>query len=86
METIQKQWFVYIVKCSDKTLYTGITNDISARIRAHNIGKGSRYTAFRYPVRLVYKKSCATKSAAMKRELAIKKYKRQEKLILLKAV
>jgi putative endonuclease len=82
MQAPQKQWFVYIVECSDKTLYTGITNDISARIKAHNIGKGSRYTAFRYPVRLVYKETSGTKSNAMKRELEIKKYKRQDKLVL----
>ena len=75
--------FTYIVECSDHTLYTGWTNDLEKRIRAHNEGKGAKYTKSRRPVKLVYFESFATKEEAMSREYRIKRMSRQEKLALL---
>ncbi len=75
--------FVYIVKCSDGTLYTGWTNDIEKRIEKHNKGQGAKYTRARLPVSLVYKEVYETKSEAMKREYEIKQMSRKEKLILI---
>ena len=73
-------WHVYMVRCSDGTLYTGITNDLEKRIEAHNNGKdGARYTRSRRPVSLVYSEEFSSKSSAMKRENEIKKLTRKEK-------
>ena len=72
----------YILKCSDKSLYTGWTNDIEKRLKSHNEGKGAKYTRGRTPVELVYLEEFDTKEAAMKREAAIKKMSRAEKLKL----
>ena len=77
-----KPWFVYIVKCRDEKLYTGITNDITHRIATHNKGKGCRFTKYRYPVGLIYQEECGTKSVARKRELEIQSLRRSEKLEL----
>lgn len=74
---------VYILLCNDSTLYTGWTNDIESRISAHNAGNGAKYTKMRLPVTLVYKEILETKSEALKRELEIKKLKRNEKLKLI---
>jgi putative endonuclease len=68
--------------CSDATLYTGITNDLPKRLAAHDAGKGARYTRSRGPVRCVYFESAASKSEALKREYAIKKLSRAEKMVL----
>lgn len=77
-------YFVYILKCSDGTLYTGITNDIEQRIVAHNTSKnGAKYTASRRPVTLQYSETYETKSLALKREAQIKKFTREKKLILI---
>ncbi|QGU00214.1 putative endonuclease containing a URI domain [Candidatus Syntrophocurvum alkaliphilum] len=72
--------YVYIVECSDKTLYTGYTVDIEKRIKQHNIGKASKYTRGRKPVNLVYLESFTSKSEALKRENKIKSMTREEKL------
>ncbi|MBU1864127.1 MAG: GIY-YIG nuclease family protein [Candidatus Omnitrophica bacterium] len=66
-------WYVYIVRCSDKTLYTGMSNNVSRRVTNHNNGKGAKYTRSRCPVVLVYQKNCRTRAAAMKMERFIKK-------------
>lgn len=79
IETYQ-DWFVYIVKCSDDTLYTGITNNLKKRIQVHNDGKGAKYTKTRRPVNLVNSFVCASKSEALKLEHRIKKLSREEKL------
>lgn len=76
-------WTVYILRCADDTLYTGITDDMEKRLKAHNSGKGAKYTRGRTPVDMVYRESCADKSAALKREIAIKKLTRKEKLKLM---
>lgn len=73
----------YLLKCSDNTLYCGYTNDIDNRIKVHNSGKGAKYTKTRLPTELVYLESFDTKSEALKREWAIKKLSRNEKLKLI---
>ena len=61
-------WTLYIVRCSDGSLYTGITNDLLRRLAMHDAGKGARYTRGRGPVALVYREACADRSAASRRE------------------
>lgn len=78
-------WFLYIIKCRDETLYTGITTDISRRINEHNSSKkGAFYTRNKAPVELVYQEALPSQSAARKREAAVKKLTRQEKIELIK--
>jgi putative endonuclease len=76
-------YFVYIVHCRDGSLYTGITTNVEERITAHNSGNGARYTNSRRPVRLAYVEPQDDKSAALKREYAIKQYSRETKLALI---
>lgn len=71
--------YTYILRCSDGTYYTGWTNDIEKRVKAHNEGKGAKYTKTRRPVALMYYESFQTKEEAMRREWEIKHLKRQEK-------
>lgn len=75
---------VYILQCADGTLYTGWTMDLERRLRAHNSGQGARYTRGRRPVRLVYQEEQPTRSAAQKREAAIRRLSRASKLRLIK--
>ncbi len=76
--------FVYLLRCSDNSLYCGWTIDLEKRIEAHNSGRGAKYTKSRRPVELVYSEECESKSAAMKREWFIKhKMTREEKLKLI---
>ena len=76
-------FFVYLLRCSDNSLYCGWTTDLEKRIEAHNSGRGAKYTKNRRPVELVYYEECESKSAAMKREWFIKhKMTREEKLKL----
>lgn len=77
--------YTYIVECKDGSYYTGWTNRILKRIKAHNDGKGAKYTKGRRPVKLVYLEVSDTKEQAMKREAAIKKLTRKEKENLIKA-
>lgn len=75
--------YTYILRCADGTLYTGWTNDLDARLKAHNSGKGAKYTKNRLPVELVYFEKFSTKEEAMSREWHIKRLKRAEKLRLI---
>lgn len=75
--------WVYILECNDKTLYTGWTNNLEKRIQVHNEGLGSKYTAVRLPVKLVYFEEFDKKTQAQKREYQIKQYSRKEKLSLI---
>lgn len=75
--------YTYIVECRDGTLYTGWTTDLEKRIKAHNTGKGAKYTKNRAPVRLVYYEEYETKQEALKREYAIKQLSRRDKLELI---
>ena len=72
-------WLVYILRCRDGSLYTGCTNDLDSRLAAHNAGKGAKYTASRRPVKVVYTESVDSKSAAMRREIQIKRSTKEEK-------
>jgi putative endonuclease len=76
-------WYVYIIECSDKKLYTGITNDLQRRIQEHNGGYGCKYTLQRKPVRLVYSENMESKCSALKREAEIKGFSRIKKLALM---
>ena len=76
------EWVVYILKCADGTLYTGITNDLAGRIAAHEAGTGAKYTRGRGPFMLAYSEGCADRSVASRREMAIKALGRDEKLRL----
>lgn len=76
-------FFVYIVECADKTLYTGWTTDITRRLQAHNAGRGAKYTGSRRPVHLVYLEEVANQSEALKREYTIKQMRRRTKLKLI---
>ena len=76
--------FVYIVRCSDGSFYTGYARDPHARARAHNRGTGAKYTCGRRPVRLVYTEECMTKSDALKREYELKQWPRRRKQALVR--
>ena len=76
-------WWVYILRCGDGTFYTGIAKDVQARLKMHRSGKGAKYTRGRGQLELVYEESCPDKGAALKRELAIKKLSREEKMNML---
>ncbi|HZY43149.1 MAG TPA: GIY-YIG nuclease family protein [Anaerolineae bacterium] len=75
--------YVYIVECTDGSLYTGWSIDVEARVKAHNAGRGGRYTRTHRPVKLVYLESHRTRGAAMKREVAIKTWPRKRKIQLI---
>lgn len=78
-------YYVYILECSDKTLYTGWTNNVEKRLHEHNNGKdGAKYTRARRPVKLVYIEVCPSLSEALRREVRIKKLSREEKVDLIK--
>ena len=79
------RWFVYIVRCADNSLYTGITNDLVERIKKHNAGKGAKYTRSRLPVKLVWRERKSSERAARRREAMIKKLPRADKLALIKS-
>lgn len=72
-------WCVYILRCHDGSLYTGVTNDPGLRLAAHNAGRGAKYTATRRPVSLVYQEPAESKNAALKRELQIKRWSKAKK-------
>ena len=76
-------WKLYILRCGDGSLYTGITTDVPKRLEAHRSGKGAKYTRGRAPLELVFSEECGSHSAALKRELEIKALSREEKLKLI---
>ena len=76
-------WYLYILRCRDGSLYTGITTDVDKRFAAHNTGKGAKYTRGRGPLEIVYREKCGDHSTALKRELELKKLTRPEKEALL---
>ena len=73
------EWFVYLLRCGDGTLYTGITKDVTRRTQQHNAGTASRYTRSRLPVALVYQESAPSQSLALKREATIRVMSRMDK-------
>src|SRR5258706_109645 len=76
-------WFLYILRCSDGSLYTGITKDVKRRRQQHNAGTASRYTRSRRPVKMIYQETHPDQSSALKREAAIKAMNRREKLTMI---
>lgn len=80
---MDKSWYLYILRCGDGTLYTGITTDVEARLEMHRSGKGAKYTRGRGPLELVYREECDNHSQALKRELAVKAMSREEKQSLI---
>jgi predicted GIY-YIG superfamily endonuclease len=76
-------WFVYIARCADNSLYTGIALNPEARMKAHNLGRGAKYTASRLPIKMVRLEKMKNKSSALKRELEIKKWPKAKKEKLL---
>lgn len=72
-------WFVYMLRCGDGTLYTGVTDDVERRLAAHRSGRGAKYTRGRGPLELVYQEEVPDKSAALRREYQIKQLPKQEK-------
>lgn len=79
----EKKWFVYILRCGDGSLYTGITDDVQRRLEMHRSGKGAKYTRGRGPLELVHEEEWDTKSLALHREAEIKSMTRQQKIALL---
>ena len=77
-------YYAYIVECADGTLYVGYTTDVERRLRAHNAGRGARYTRGRRPVKLAYLEELSTEGAARKREIALRRLRRTQKLDLIK--
>ncbi|MEO1766844.1 GIY-YIG nuclease family protein [Thiobacter aerophilum] len=82
---METQWIVYVLRCGDGSLYTGITTDLAARLAAHNAGRGAKYTRSRLPVVLVYQEQVGDRSAALRRERAIKALRAREKWRLVEA-
>ena len=81
-----KFWKLYILRCRDGSLYTGITDDVDRRLAAHRAGKGAKYTRGRGPLELVYREECGSHSDALKREAQVKSLSRQKKLELVQSV
>lgn len=78
------QWFVYIIECKNRALYTGTTNNIERRIKEHNVGKGGHYTKIHIPVELLWKEIHPNRSSALQREWQIKGWTRRKKKALIK--
>ena len=76
-------WYLYILRCGDGSLYTGITTDVEKRLEQHRSGKGAKYTRGRAPLELVYREICGTHSDALKREYAVKSLPRRQKELLI---
>jgi putative endonuclease len=73
------RWFVYLLRCADGTFYAGSTTDVDGRARAHNEGRGAKYTSGRRPVSVVYREACESRSGALRREHALKRLTRVRK-------
>ena len=78
-----EKWFLYILRCNDLSLYTGITKDIEQRFKKHSTGKGARYTRTRRPLEVVYQETCKTRTAALVRECETKAFSRPKKLAMI---
>lgn len=82
---METNWYLYILRCRDDTLYTGITTDVDKRLEAHRSGKGAKYTRGRSPLELVYRECCGSHSEALKREYQVKALSRAEKQNMIQA-
>ncbi|MBT3181766.1 MAG: GIY-YIG nuclease family protein [Deltaproteobacteria bacterium] len=83
-KSTNSKWYVYILQCADKTLYTGITNNLDKRVATHNGGTASKYTRARLPVKVIYSERKRKRSTALRREAEIKRFTRQKKLSLIR--
>lgn len=83
-KTSDDEWIVYLLRCADDSLYTGMTNDVNRRCKQHNAGTASRYTRSRRPTTLVYQETQAGRSEALKREAEIKTFSRRKKELLIR--
>lgn len=83
MVMMEKEWTVYILECGDGTLYTGITDDLQRRLKAHEAGKGAKYTRGRGPLTLRYREKHPDKSSALRREAELKRLSRKDKLLII---
>ena len=81
---MSREWLVYVLRCRDGSLYTGITNDLERRLASHRAGTGSAYVRARLPIRVVFREPQPDRSMALRREAAIKKLTRRDKLALLR--
>lgn len=79
---MEKQWVLYILECKDGSLYTGITDHLERRLAAHRAGRGAKYTRGRTPLTLRYLEICSDRSSALRREIAVKRLTRLEKIAL----
>ena len=79
---MEKQWVLYILECKDGSLYTGITDHLERRLAAHRAGRGAKYTRGRTPLTLRYLEICSDRSNALRREIAVKRLTRLEKIAL----
>lgn len=82
---MESKWYLYILRCRDDSLYTGITTDVAKRLEVHCSGKGAKYTRGRQPLALVYQERCESHSHALRREIEVKKLTREQKLQLIEA-
>ena len=82
---MENNWKLYILRCRDGSLYTGITTDVQKRLTAHNCGKGAKYPRSRRPVELVYQETCKDHSEALRREIQVKALNREEKEKIIEA-
>ena len=81
---MEKEWTVYILQCGDGSLYTGITDDLDRRLKAHESGRGAKYTRGRGPLKLCYRETVPDKGEALRREAGLKRLRRREKLDLIR--
>ena len=79
----REKWFLYILKCADLSLYTGITKDIARRFKMHSEGKAARYTRTRRPLEVVYQETCRSRTQALTRECTVKALPKAKKLALI---
>lgn len=79
----REKWFLYILRCADSSLYTGITKDLERRFKSHSEGKGARYTRTRRPLERVYEEPCRSRTEALTRECAVKALSKSKKLALI---
>ena len=83
-KTLSEEWLLYILQCKGGTFYTGVTKDLKRRLKMHRLGKASKYTRTRRPLRLLYQEICGTRTQALVRECVVKALPRKKKVELIK--
>lgn len=82
----REKWYLYILKCADRSLYTGITKDLERRFKMHAQGRAARYTRTRRPLEMVYREACRSRTEALTRESAVKRLPKPKKLALIRSI